>query len=377
VPLQGDLAEAPFRLTLPPSTHADGSYDLMLRLRIDGRLLGDTALGIFVVNGLDQDISELTQRTNRLSMRGALRSTIGCPASMAFTLNDRTRQPTEIVWRDWLDATKTMLAQVEQGRDPLLSAKGDITRCYAGEISARAEPFRLYIPQSWDGRAKLPLVILLHGSNGDQNRMLANGKAASLAEKYGWAVLSPMGYSPNSGWGNHLPVVLANGTMPAPRPSTIAGVVLPKDGVDPEPAEEDVYAAMREVQRDYPIDAQRIYLAGNSMGGEGVWHLAQRQPSLWAAVAPGAGAIDPKHYPYARLGKLPVLGVHGDKDEIISFPATQDMIARLNQAGGNGTMLAVPGGSHRAFDSVLDQIFVFFASHARQPGAPDKSNTTK
>jgi pimeloyl-ACP methyl ester carboxylesterase len=179
-------------------------------------------------------------------------------------------------------------------------------------------------------------------------------------------VLAPMGYSPNGGWGNHLPVVLANGTMPAPRPSTIAGVVLPRDGVDPEPAEADVYDAIAAVRTAYPIDPRRIYLAGNSMGGEGTWHLAQRRPDLWAAAAPGAGAIAPTAYPYARLGKLPVLAVHGDKDDIISYAASAEMIERLNRAGGNGTLLTVPGGGHRSFEDVLDQVFAFFVSHARK-----------
>ena len=35
-----------------------------------------------------------------------------------------------------------------------------------------------------------------------------------------------------------------------------------------------------------PIDGQRVYLTGLSMGGFGSWELGMRRPELFAAVAP-------------------------------------------------------------------------------------------
>jgi len=367
IPASTDLSQPFLMLTWGMPHLADGSYDMILRVSQSKRLVGETSLGVAVVSGLDRDLAEIVRRKAAVRAPSPqLAASIAWPGDLARTLDNRSRQPVAVDWRALLDRTLAQLSEAEAGRDPLAAVPGDRERHYTSNLTGRIEPYRLLVPTCWDGKAKLPLVVLLHGSNGDHHRPFANGKAAEQAERHCWAVVAPMGYSPNSGWGNHLPVVLANGTMPAPRPSTIAGIVLPRDGVTPEPAEADVLDVVAEVRRLFPIDPRRIYLAGNSMGGEGTWHLAQRHPRLWAAVAPGAGAIDPARFPYARLGRLPVLGVHGNGDAIISFAATTDMIARLNRSGGQGTMLAISGGGHGAFGDVLDQIFAFFAAHSRR-----------
>ena len=38
-----------------------------------------------------------------------------------------------------------------------------------------------------------------------------------------------------------------------------------------------------------PIDQDRVYLSGGSMGGQGTWHIGLHHPSLFAALAPQAG----------------------------------------------------------------------------------------
>jgi poly(3-hydroxybutyrate) depolymerase len=365
-PASADLYHAGFQIPASPQGLPDGSYDLVIEARDGDRVIGQATHAVWIVKHLRRDIAEIARRKAALKPDPDLAASLDWPANLALTLDGRSRQPIDVNWRALLDRTLALAADAQNGRDPLRLARGSHERHYSSAVSRRIEPFRLFVPEQWDGKTRLPLVVLLHGSNSDHNRPFASGKAAEMARARGWAVMAPMGYSPNSGWGNHLPVVLANGSMPAPRPSTIGGVVQRKDGVDPEPAEADVLDALKAVRAAYPIDAARIYLAGNSMGGEGTWHLAARHPQLWAAIAPGAGAIDPPRFPYARLGNLPVLGVHGDADEIISFAATKDMIARLGRAGGKGRMLAVPNGGHRAFDTVLDQIFDFFALHSKE-----------
>ncbi|MGB1834948.1 MAG: prolyl oligopeptidase family serine peptidase, partial [bacterium] len=56
---------------------------------------------------------------------------------------------------------------------------------------------------------------------------------------------------------------------------------------------EEVFA---EVMKEYPIDPDRVYLAGSSMGGQGVWHIGTRNPSRFAALAPQAGWTGFQHY---------------------------------------------------------------------------------
>jgi pimeloyl-ACP methyl ester carboxylesterase len=60
--------------------------------------------------------------------------------------------------------------------------------------------------------------------------------------------------------------------------------------------ETDVFEAVADVMRRYPIDPKRIAIRGFSMGGAGAWHLAAHHPGRWAAAAPGAGFVDTAEY---------------------------------------------------------------------------------
>jgi len=51
----------------------------------------------------------------------------------------------------------------------------------------------------------------------------------------------------------------------------------------------DALEVLDAVKRTLPVDQNRVYLTGHSMGGHGVWHVGLSHPDLFAAMAPGAG----------------------------------------------------------------------------------------
>ncbi|MCK4352114.1 prolyl oligopeptidase family serine peptidase [candidate division WOR-3 bacterium] len=51
----------------------------------------------------------------------------------------------------------------------------------------------------------------------------------------------------------------------------------------------DFLEVLEEAKKRFPIDENRIYLTGHSMGGHGVWHIGISYPDLFAAIAPSAG----------------------------------------------------------------------------------------
>ena len=61
-----------------------------------------------------------------------------------------------------------------------------------------------------------------------------------------------------------------------------------------------------EVLQKYRVDADRVYLTGNSMGGTGTWALAADRPDHLAAIAPICGAGDPAS---SRLCLSPLMGL--------------------------------------------------------------------
>ncbi|MCC6739089.1 MAG: hypothetical protein IT452_08585 [Planctomycetia bacterium] len=61
--------------------------------------------------------------------------------------------------------------------------------------------------------------------------------------------------------------------------------------------EQQAPAALQHLRKKFPIDPDRIWLAGQSMGAHGTWHQAMRHGDLYAAFLPKAGS------PYAAYGK--------------------------------------------------------------------------
>jgi pimeloyl-ACP methyl ester carboxylesterase len=51
----------------------------------------------------------------------------------------------------------------------------------------------------------------------------------------------------------------------------------------------DALEVLAIAKRTLPVDTNRVYLTGHSMGGHGVWHIGLAHPDLFAAMAPAAG----------------------------------------------------------------------------------------
>ena len=52
-----------------------------------------------------------------------------------------------------------------------------------------------------------------------------------------------------------------------------------------------VFRALDAVKRSFPIDTDRVYVAGNSMGGYGTWHFAGHRGDVFAGAVSSAGGI--------------------------------------------------------------------------------------
>jgi pimeloyl-ACP methyl ester carboxylesterase len=106
-------------------------------------------------------------------------------------------------------------------------------------------------------------------------------------------------------------------------------------------------ALLDEVLRRYRVDADRVYLVGNSMGGTGTWALAASCPERFAAIAPICGGGDPDSA--GRLRDVPTWAFHGGDDRIVPPERSERMIAALRQAGGDARLTVYPGVGHDAW----------------------------
>jgi len=198
--------------------------------------------------------------------------------------------------------------------NPQWRAKGDQHRTYRFAAAGADMPYRLYIPTSWDGQSKLPLIVMLHGGGSDENRYLdSNGKQLlRLAEQHGYVLVSPLGYSPLGAYGTPLRLPAVFGQPEAAAEQRAA--VTPEQKRTLELSEKDVLNVLEIVLNEYPIDETSIFLMGHSMGSGGTWYLGAKYSELWRAIAPMSGPfVDEANYPWDRIRTMPVMMSEGTK----------------------------------------------------------------
>ena len=86
------------------------------------------------------------------------------------------------------------------------------------------------------------------------------------------------------------------------------------------------------LRKEFPIDPDRLYIIGYSMGGFGTWDAIQRYPDLFAAAVPVCGGGD--ETAARRIIHVPVWVFHGALDNIVKVERSRNMVNALVRAGG-------------------------------------------
>lgn len=97
----------------------------------------------------------------------------------------------------------------------------------------------------------------------------------------------------------------------------------------------------------YPIDTNRIYVMGLSMGGYGVWDIIARLPNKFAAAVPICGGADLKTAP--KIAHIPIWVFHGAKDGVVPVERSRRMVAELKKYGGKPIYTEYPNVHHGAW----------------------------
>ena len=113
-------------------------------------------------------------------------------------------------------------------------------------------------------------------------------------------------------------------------PSSLGGATwIERDGINIE-------RMLTEIKRDYPVDEDRVWLAGYSAGGVFVYHMLFRYPHLFDAVLPLGGKIG-RHHRFAPkepgIFDTRVCVFHGVWDRNIPMPEAEKDVAFLRSRG--------------------------------------------
>jgi len=194
--------------------------------------------------------------------------------------------------------------------------------------------YRLLVPD-YDTIRKFPLVIFLHGSGerGDNNESqlkwgvlnFATDQAMSLHPTY---VIAPQ-CPENEQWSNFK------------RNKSNRELSL---NSEPGKQMELLIALINEFVKKNPIDKNRIYITGLSMGGYGTYDAIERYPDLFAAAVPVCGAGDSSRA--ASIAHIPIWIFHGANDTAVNPLYSLDMFNALVDASSHPGYTQYPQVGH-------------------------------
>ena len=299
--IASDLVRWPWAFAVATSDLEEGRYTVELEVVESGATIRRLAAPLQLVRGLERARAEVERRMRGVEGSAGTLASVRYPFELITLINLGRVEPRDIDHRAAIDRSLSLLARLEQGEDPLYRAVGDLARHYELAAAGEIMPYRLIVPESYDGAKSFPLVIALHGRGGNEDTMAMrpSGIMQSLARRHGYIVASPMGYRPDGGYGG------VTAALPFAGPARIRASAL---------SEQDVLEVIDRVLAEYRIDPDRIYLVGHSGGGGGVYRLASKFPDRWAAIAPIATLNTLEMEELERMRHLPVHVSHGDAD---------------------------------------------------------------
>lgn len=236
-------------------------------------------------------------------------------------------------------------------------ARGIVKKAFYLKEAHSLIAYRLYVPVSCPEGGPYKLAVILHGLGGGNVFDRADNKLAHMGERYNYLILAPLAYTN----GMH------GSTYPMARDFTDMENADPANPANLTEEERRIYRlceladmrALEEVRKQYSVDAENIFLGGNSMGGDGTFYLASRYPGVFRAIAPCAGGPDLRYFPAEQLKGLPVRLLCGTEDS--GFHLLFSMYQELKSRGIQTEFSAVGGETHgTAWLYDLEGMFDFF-----------------
>lgn len=270
---------------------------------------------------------------------------------------------------EMLDLGEARLKELENERTPWATARGLGVRGYRSAIDDSVQPYGIEVPETLDLSRPVPLLVWLHG-RGDKTTDLhfmkgclrkSQALGGKVPDQQDAIIVYPFGRH-CVGWKH-------------------AGEI-------------DVLEVIEQVTVQYPIDPDRIALAGFSMGGAGAWHIGAHYPDRFCALHAGAGfaetarynGLTPENYPsdveqtlwkvydvprvVRNLFNLPVLAYSGENDK---QKQAADVMAEAFAAEGRELRhLIGPGMEHKYHDDSVKEIWSWLRSgwEKGRPRAP-------
>lgn len=257
-----------------------------------------------------------------------------------------------------IEKSKALAKQITDVGSTQWRQKGDQKRSYFFSEANELMPYRLCVPNHWDGTSQLPLIMFLHGGWNDENAYLdANDKQMiKLADAMGYILVSPLGC--HGAYGNDLILPAVFGEETVSKEIIANGRNNIHSKRDQELSEKDVINVLELVLAEYPVDRNNMFLMGHSMGGGGTWYIGAKYSCYWTALAPMSGPFVLKEgYPWKNLRHIPVFISEGTKSATLSSRLIYNWMAENDY---EVEYMEVNKGHGEMIPPVLPVVFSFF-----------------
>jgi predicted peptidase len=197
-------------------------------------------------------------------------------------------------------------------------------------------PYRLMTPAAYDTNAKYPLILFMHGfgEQGNDNREQIRHFLWQLAvektrDQYPCFVLAPQRPQGDSSW--------------------LKSAVASTDWIN-----ESTSQLMTQLQQQYSIDSNRIYVIGISSGGTATWEYIIQQPKKFAAAVPVSCYVtmSPEHA--RRIKNMPIWAFNGDEDEQLPKVFTRLWMGVMQREGPPPRLTEFKKSGHLCWDRIYE-----------------------
>jgi len=199
--------------------------------------------------------------------------------------------------------------------------------------------YLLYLPENKPSSNLYPLLLFLHGSDergNDLNLLKRNGPPSFLDNKpnFPFIVVSPQ-CPENGNWDT-----------------------------------QNLLTLLDHIEDTLPIDKNKIYVTGLSMGGFGTWNLAQAAPERFAVIAPICGGGNLERLCIMR--DVPVWAFHGAKDTAVPYEESERLVQQLKEFGADVKFTLYPDAAHDSWTKTYQnqELYSWLLSKSKNINSP-------
>ncbi|QDT21628.1 prolyl oligopeptidase family serine peptidase [Gimesia chilikensis] len=196
--------------------------------------------------------------------------------------------------------------------------------------------YLIYLPENYDEKEKWPLMLFLHGAG-------ERGDNLDLVTVHG------------------PPKLIKNGKQ---FPFIVVSPQCPKEQLW-QPVE--LTALLNDIEKNYKVDKDRIYVTGLSMGGFGTWSLAAYTPYRFAALVPICGGGE--KFWVKKIKHVPIWVFHGAKDGAVPLDRSQTLVDVLKKEKADVSFTIYPEAGHDSWTETYNnpEVYEWLLKQKRKP----------